>query len=150
MSERDEGEAGPREALLRDHERLAERLRALLIRARAGDARDLQEPWMAFERSLRDHLLAEEESALPSYAKSRPEDAEALRREHAEIRTLLDTAGLGVELHTSRLLMLEDLAERLREHAQHESNGLYAYLEVGPRGLWHRLRDRLHRASAPG
>lgn len=139
-------EAGPRATLLHDHERLDRLLRALLIRARAGDARDLQGPWQAFETGLRAHLAAEEEDVFPSYAKVRPDDVRALRREHAEIRTLLDAAGFGVELHTARLLMLEDLATRLHEHAEHEDRGLYPFLEGAPRGLWARVRSRLETA----
>lgn len=136
----------PSATLMHDHERLEQLLRALLVRARAGDARDLAGPWAAFEEGVRAHLSAEEEDLFPSYATVAPDEVLALRREHAEIRSLLDSAGLGVELHTARLLMLEDLASRLREHAEHEDRTLYAFLDHAPPGLWKSARERLSNA----
>lgn len=133
----------PRERLMADHEHLERLLRTLLIRARSGDAPDVVEPWRAFEEGLRGHLLAEEEELFPAYALEAPEEVRALRREHAEIRALLDSAGFGVELHTARLLMLEDLAERIRDHAEREDRGLYQFANRAPAGLWEHLRARL-------
>lgn len=136
----------PRARLLADHEHLERLLRLLLIRARAGDSADVVTPWRNFEEGLRAHLVAEEEELFPYYALLAPEEVGALRREHAEIRALLDAAGFGVELHTARLLMLEDLAERLREHAAREDTGLYRFADDSESTTWDRLRARLHDA----
>ncbi|MFO0668384.1 MAG: hemerythrin domain-containing protein [Polyangiaceae bacterium] len=138
-------ELGPRARLLADHEHLERLLRLLLIRARAGDSADVVQPWRELEEGLRAHLLAEEEELFPHYAAVAPDETAALRREHAEIRALLDAAGYGVELHTARLLMLEDLAERLREHASREDRGLYRFADARV-SQWERLRARLHDA----
>lgn len=133
----------PRARLLADHEHLERLLRLLLIRARAGDSADVVAPWRNFEEGLRAHLVAEEEELFPTFAAVAPEEVGALRREHAEIRSLLDTAGFGVELHTARLLLLEDLAERLREHAAREDAGLYRFADRTAHSTWERLRVRL-------
>lgn len=142
----------PSERLIADHERLERLLRALLIRAREGDAADVVEPWRAFEEGLRAHLLAEEEELFPEFAEEDAAEVRALRREHAEIRSLLDTAGFGVELHTARLLMLEDLAGRLRDHAERETHGLYAFADRASKPVRERVRERvtaaMHRAAS--
>ncbi|HEX8108028.1 MAG TPA: hemerythrin domain-containing protein [Kofleriaceae bacterium] len=116
--------------LLAEHHReLETACRALLGHTYGEDPRELSLQYRAFERSTLDHLAAEEELILPAYADHDPDDAAAIRREHATIRRLLFQVGIEVELHIVRAGTVKRLIDVLQAHAAREDASVYRWAQ---------------------
>jgi hemerythrin-like domain-containing protein len=114
--------------LLPEHHRHVQRLlKSLAIQVREDDPRDLCAYWTTFERELNDHIAAEEEFLLPAFARAFPHDAATVYREHERIRELLDDLGLQIDLHCVRAEVVDQLIQRLAEHADREDALLYPW-----------------------
>jgi len=85
--------------------------------------------WSALDERLRAHMELEEQHLLPRLALAHPSEAEAIRREHEELRRLLLELGVGVDLHTTRADAVERFIEVLRGHARREEALLYRWAD---------------------
>ena len=127
----DERVVPPGFALLRaEHARLESVYDSLQAAYRHGDWPDVQATWQVFEPALRAHMDLEERLAFPAFRATSPADASALLAEHAELRTLLDTLAIHIELHAVPLADAEELIRRLRAHGHHEELVLYPWVEA--------------------
>lgn len=117
--------------MLADHHREMEQAgRALLACAHEDCSRSLTAQYRAFEQAVLEHLEAEETELLPAYAAHAPEEAAAIRGEHAAIRTLLLQVGVEVELHLVRLETLRSLIDTLHAHAAREDAAMYPWAQL--------------------
>jgi nucleotide-binding universal stress UspA family protein len=115
-------------ALLRaEHARLEGIYGVLLEAYRADDWDDVQVQWTVLETALRRHMKLEEEQLLPVFAMADGAEAVALRREHDELRRLLETLAVNIELRAVTLLDAESLIRALRVHSAREENLLYPW-----------------------
>ena len=119
----------PRLLLAEHHRELERACQALLAHTYGDDPRELALQYRSFERSTLDHLAAEEELILPAYADHAPEDARAIRDEHAAIRQLLFRVGIEVELHIVRADTVKRLVDTLRTHATREDASMYPWAQ---------------------
>lgn len=117
----------PRAMLVEHHRVTEEACTALLARTYADDPLELVTHFRVFERALLEHIAAEEELILPEYASHAPEDAQAIRADHAAIRDALNRVGIEVELHVIRAHTVERLVASLRAHAAREDGGMYPW-----------------------
>jgi hemerythrin superfamily protein len=114
--------------LLDDHHRRLERTCSdLLADTYADDPRALCARWRQFEAELLDHMRAEEDVILPGYEQVAPEEARAIRNDHARLRELVQQLGVEVELHQIRLHTVRELLERLQRHAEREDSAMYPW-----------------------
>jgi len=118
---------GPTQLVAEHHRELERACQALLAPTYGDDPRELALQYRGFERSTLDHLAAEEELILPAYADHAPEDARAIRDEHAAIRKLLLRIGVEVELHFVREPTVKQLVDTLRAHAVREELSMYRW-----------------------
>lgn len=102
---------------------------AVLGAGLADDPRDLVQCWSAVEHQLVDHMMAEERFLLPSYQRTDPETAQALRDQHARLRDRASEIGIAIQLHTIRCEQLEDFVAELRAHARDEEASLYRWAD---------------------
>jgi len=140
-----------REALLLPdhHHRIEACLEELRSAARCDDRSAMQEAWDALENAVLIHIGAEEEHILPPFAEIYPEEAEAIRAEHDEIRRLLGDLGVSVDLKRLNAGVADELAARLREHTRREDGFLYPWAQRKLSG-WASFRDALlHRRHRP-
>ena len=135
-----------REALLRPdhHDRIEACLEELRSAARVDDRSALHDAWDALENAVLGHIGAEEEHILPPFAEVYPEEAQAIRVEHEEIRSLLDDLGVSVDLKRLNAGTADELAARLREHARREDGFLYPWAQR-KLSAWPYFRDALLR-----
>jgi iron-sulfur cluster repair protein YtfE (RIC family) len=116
--------------LLADHHREIDAgCQALLAGTYADDSLELIEQYRTFEHAILEHLAAEEELVLPSYAEAAPEDARRLQNDHAALRERLYEVGVAVELHAVRAQTLSALVDQLRIHAAREEEALYPWAQ---------------------
>ncbi len=116
--------------LLPDHHRRLDAMcHEMLGSACSDDPRELVARWAELEIELRDHLAAEEEVILPSYAKHAPADARKILDDHVVIRDLMTPIGVEIELHETRLARLRRLVDALAAHALHEDSAMYPWAE---------------------
>ncbi len=139
---------GPRLLLADHHQGIEKAYRAMLSATYADDSRDLVGEFRCFEAAILEHLAAEEEVILPAYELFDPEDAEALRADHARIREELTRAGIDTDLHAMRAERMEGLIAALRAHSAHEDAYMYPWAQVhlplsGRRSLYVRLTRSL-------
>lgn len=134
--------------LSRHHEDLDRRIATLIARANGGDVHELARAWGAFERELLAHLALEEEELLPRFALEQPEEARALRQEHAALRRDLLTLGIRADLHFLRAEAVREFVDDLRAHAAREERALYpwARTHVG-QDAWTTVAERLRAAG---
>lgn len=117
--------------LSHDHRRFEREFDDLCRRAHSGDWRDLDEVWSAFGDELEAHLAFEENDLFPSF---REQDAacgalaDRLIGEHAEIRRLIESLGLQIQLKEIRPPTIEAFVELMRKHAAVENERLYPWL----------------------
>lgn len=142
----DRGEAPEAVAFtLSEYHRALEALaRELLARTYEDDSYDLVVAYRRFEHEVLEHLASEEDLLLPAYAEVAPTEAAAFRREHAEIRQVLERIGLDVELHVVRAEIIATFIRALQAHAAREDALLYPWAEEhlpedARRALFHRL-----------
>jgi len=135
-----------REALLLPdhHHRIEVFLEDLRSAARVDDRSALHDAWDALENAVLSHISAEEEHILPPFAEVYPEEAEAIRVEHDEIRRLLDDLGVSVDLKRLSVGIADELVGRLREHARREDGFLYPWAQR-KLSAWPHFRDALLR-----
>ena len=132
--------------LLRAHHHDVERACLELRGEMYGDDRlALIAAWHRFEERITAHMLAEEQLLLDAYAREEPDDARAIKAEHARLRSVLTPLAVECELHLIRAGTLERLLAFLRMHAEHEDRGLYAWAD---RALDATAREALTRRLA--
>lgn len=138
--------------VLADHHRtLDERLKQLLTRTRAGDARELRADWGDFDRELLRHMELEETEMLRGFASHNPDEARALLAEHCAIRNVLLDIGINLDLHSLRLETIEELARRLKAHAQREDGAFYTWASTHvPASGWQAIKQGLKEVIARG
>jgi hemerythrin superfamily protein len=114
--------------LLSDHHhRLEAKCRDMLGWAYTDDTRSLYSAWGELEAELLDHMAAEEEVILPTYATHAPEDARRIRDDHVRIRSLVTPLGIDVELHEARVERLHRLVDALAAHSASEDAEMYPW-----------------------
>jgi len=117
------------DALCADHRRLDVFFERLLNRVRVNDTALALEAWADFEHGLVRHLEVEEQSMLPLLEPKHPGEVEAIRAEHAKVRSLLAELGVGLEIHIVREETVEAFIRLLRTHAAREEALLYRWAE---------------------
>ncbi|HEY4117812.1 MAG TPA: hemerythrin domain-containing protein [Byssovorax sp.] len=131
-----------RAALMEDHRETHAAAMRVAQCFDADDSHGALAEWPAFERGLLEHMNAEEMHVLPRFAEIDPDEARALRDEHAVIRRELGDLGVALELHVARKSTLDALVARVWRHAEREDELMYAWAE---RSLPERVRDALLR-----
>ena len=121
--------------LLEDHPKL-EALYERVVDACEADAPELGVLWTELDTSLARHLTAEEEHVFPALAEVAPEEVEALRAQHDDVRRKLVELGVCVDLHTLRKDVADAFIDALRLHGQRENTLMH---------VW--LRDRIRAAE---
>ena len=118
------------ERLRAEHARLEEVYARLIDAYRDGDWDDVCAAWKPFESALRAHMDAEEKHVFPMFVTTSPREAGELLAEHAELRRMLETLGVNIELHAFPLAAAEELIRRLREHGEREERVFYPWIEA--------------------
>lgn len=124
--------------LREDHVLFDRRFDDLRRRAREDDWRGLDEVWGLFVRDIEGHLAFEERDVFPGFAREGQDCrcvVEELAAQHAEIRRLLDSLGLEIQLKEIRAPILEAFTDLMRRHATLENLRIYPWLEREGR-LW--------------
>ena len=116
--------------LLEHHRALETACEALLANTYGDDPRNLVFAYRSFERSMLEHLAAEDELILPAYAESAAADAQWIRDDHVAIRELLFQIGVDVELHIVRVETVKRLIEKLQAHAVREDAAMYPWAQA--------------------
>jgi hemerythrin superfamily protein len=83
--------------------------------------------WDAIDRTLREHMAAEEASLFPAHERIAPDDVKQLRTEHAQIREMLDEIGAHVSRHGIHAERLRRLVALLKVHVAREDATLYRW-----------------------
>ena len=112
-----------------------ERLLDALRRADGSEADALR----AFDAGLRLHMMAEEEVLFPVLAEASADEVRALRREHAELRSLLAVAVASSDGRAVHRDVLDDLVSRLRDRAAREDGSVFRNALARPD-----VAERLH------
>jgi hemerythrin-like domain-containing protein len=137
-----------KDLLSRHHEDLDRRIASLVARAYGGDVQALASEWDRFERDLLEHFAIEEREVLPRFARDQPEEAAALRHEHAALRRDLLALGIRADLHFLRADAVTAFVGDLRAHAAHEESVLYPWARTRlDRGAWDAMAERLRSAK---
>ncbi len=141
----------PYQTLCDDHRRLDALYEAWLDGVHVGDA-EAEAAWTELDRGLAAHLEAEETYLLPLFDGFDPEEAAAIRANHAKIRALAAELGVLLDLHAVREAKAAELVAFLRAHAAREEAKLYPWAtralpEAPRRSLLERLRDLRPHAS---
>jgi len=118
-----------RHALLTQHVVLEGALKDLNDSAMSMDPRPLQAAWATFESNLLRHLELEENTIIPLFAATNPDEAHRLLSEHDRIRDVVFELGLRCDLHAVRKAGIDRLARMLRSHAEYEDATLYRWVE---------------------
>lgn len=116
--------------LREEHARLEGLYSALLYAYRNGDWSDVDALWGRFEPAIVAHMAFEEERVFPIFRRVAPTEAEALEREHAELRAMLGTLGMNIELHAVPASDAEELVRRLRAHGAREDRILHPWIDA--------------------
>lgn len=134
--------------LRRDHERLEKIYEDLLFAYRSGQWEAVRAQWDVFEPAIRAHMDTEEHDVFPELRAVERDEADALLADHAELRRLLGTLGVAIDLHAVPARDAQELIARLRAHGAREENLLYSWmdetLDVS------KLRHRPPAAAYPG
>jgi len=100
-----------------------------ILREHGVNPHALAARWDELDAALRDHMAAEEELILPDFQLTAPEEGDALRTEHAQIRELLTAIGHDVQHHQIHTARLHQLVSLLHAHARREDAALYPWAE---------------------
>lgn len=103
------------------------------------DARELIAQFRAFERTVIEYMEAEEATILDEYEQFDADDAQRIRRQHAELRGQLLRLAVDAELHCLRAAQIDQMIAALRAHAAHENARMYLWAQVS-------LSPQAHRA----
>jgi len=100
------------------------------------------------EQRLQAHMALEEEQIFPGLERVDATEANALRAQHASIRSQLAALAVAVDLHTAQAGPIRDLVRTLREHASREDALAYRWADanIDPRSgasLRTRVRERI-------
>ena len=117
------------ELLRVEHARLEKVYDELLAAYRNGDWNDVRRSWKVFESELLEHMDKEERHVFRSFIATSPVEARQLLAEHDELRRLLETLGVNIELHAVPAALAEELVRRLREHGEHEELMFYPWID---------------------
>ena len=112
-----------------EHATLLSRFDELASRIRAGPARELLQPWLAFAADLHAHFAFEEDMLFPAFAQQNRDARELVRSlvaEHAAARQLAEEIGLQLRRQDIRTSTLEVLSDLLREHAEVKNARIYS------------------------
>lgn len=132
------------DTMLTDHERIMDKLRAMIECAYHDDREEVALKWDAFEVMLLGHMDFEEMFLLPGLERHDAHASKRIRDEHAAIRDLLARIGLGLDLHMVRDEDMRALADRLDAHAKMEEVHFYRWAdETLPQSTLKSLRRRL-------
>jgi hemerythrin superfamily protein len=112
-----------------EHRRLSALFAELLDCVHSGETSVIQPIWARFERGLLAHMAAEEREVLPLFEVEHPDEARAIRDEHARIREVLARMGVDLELHVAREESVQELVRALEEHAAREDAALYRWAD---------------------
>ena len=127
-------------AMTGHHRGLDRALETIIARCECEDHAVVREAWESFEQALLRHIEIEERDLLPLFARSCPNEAADLSKDHEHIRRELLELGVALDLHQLRLEAVRDLASRLRAHAAREDLALYPWLEKHlPAEAWQTL-----------
>jgi hemerythrin superfamily protein len=113
--------------LAAEHGQLDALFQDVLADARCEDPAGLRSEWTRFERELATHMELEERTIFPGFAHEHPEEARALRDEHARIRAGLVEMGVDLDLHCLRADRVEAFVNLLRAHARREESLFYPW-----------------------
>jgi iron-sulfur cluster repair protein YtfE (RIC family) len=91
------------------------------------DPHAFESQWEPIDCELREHMATEEQWLFPKYARSAPELVDQLRREHAELRALLDEIKGRVTSHGIHAERLRRLSTLLHAHAAKEDASVYRW-----------------------
>jgi nucleotide-binding universal stress UspA family protein len=112
----------------REHVRLEE-IGDRILRAYDDDDWDAARlHWDVFEPAVRAHLDLEETKVLPEFRKVYPAEAAQLFLEHEQVRELLGSLGVRLDLHAVSRDALEELLARVRAHGAREER-LYTWMD---------------------
>lgn len=140
--------------LLADHHRSLQAIgHRVLVAAHCDDPLALHTAYRDFEHQVCEHMAAEEELILPAFSTAKPEEAAAIRADHAVLRARLERVAMAIELHEVRLALVRELLEALDEHARREDRTMYPWAQVhlpeaARNSLAARLRRSLERIAA--
>jgi hemerythrin-like domain-containing protein len=129
MANSENGRESLRTLLRQDHQELERTFQALLDALRADARNDVLKFWAAFDDGLCQHMALEEQHVLPALREQDAREADALSKEHDEIRMKLAELGPGVDLHEIRAETVSDFVEQLRRHANREDALAYRWAE---------------------
>lgn len=115
--------------LRRDHERLEKIYDDLLAAYRSGEWELVRQQWDVFEPALRTHMETEEHDVFPELRAINRDEADALLANHAELRRLLGTLGVTLDLHAFPIGDAQELIARLRAHSAREESLLYPWMD---------------------
>jgi hemerythrin-like domain-containing protein len=115
--------------LRRDHAQLVKTYDALLAAYRSDDWNQVRAQWAVFETAIRAHMDKEEREVFPEFRGANPEEAEALLAEHVELRGLLGTLGVAMDLHAVPERDVQELVARIRAHGAREEAVLYPWMD---------------------
>lgn len=123
------GSEGAGAILRRDHQRLEKIYDDLLAAYRGGEWDRVRAQWDVFEPAIRTHMETEEQDVYPELRRVDREEADALLAHHAELRRLLGTIGIGMDLHAVPEADARELVARLRAHGAREEAILYPWMD---------------------
>ncbi len=115
--------------LRRDHERLEKVYDDFLDAYRCGEWERVRKQWDVFEPALRTHMDTEEQDVFPELRMINHDEADALIANHAELRRLLETLAIGIELHAVPIADAQELIACLRAHSAREERLLYPWMD---------------------
>ncbi|MDB4939328.1 MAG: Universal stress protein family, partial [Labilithrix sp.] len=101
----------------------------LLAAYRSGEWEQVRAQWDLFEPAIRVHMDAEEHDVFPELRAVDRGEADALLADHAELRRLLGTLGVAVDLHAAPAADAQELIARLRAHGAREEALLYPWMD---------------------
>lgn len=108
------------EKLLATHAEIASAAEDVAAAVREDNRDVMHDDFSVLERRVLDHMSWEEMYILPTYEKSHPQEAAEIRAEHGEFRRRLGEIGIAIDLHSVRASYFDELAARMRAHADRE------------------------------
>jgi hypothetical protein len=115
--------------LRREHRYLEMLYDGLLAAYSEGEWSNVDTQWDRFETALVTHMAMEEKAVFPAFRAVDAKEADALLAEHDELRRLLASVGVLVELHAVPARDAEELIARLRAHGAREEVLLYPWMD---------------------
>ncbi len=111
------------------------------------DAAKIKDAYQRFERSLRQHLLLEEEVLFPEFEKATgmtQGPTAVMRGEHRQMRALLDQMQVALASADHEALMDggDTLLTLIQQHNMKEENMLYRMCEQHLAAQWPDIRER--------